>query len=289
MVLATVRALLAAAAPLIEERGLTLVGLAVANLDDDSAVQLTLPFDRGGAGALDAALDDVRVRFGTKAITRAVLLHRGDDMEMPLLPDPPPVRVITAPGRTAASRLMTSAGSARSRTRTASSNVLAGMPGCSTARATPTVGGVDAGDRSLALAARQRAQPHGDRPRLATGRDEAEADQRLVAAATDPVGEVQPRRHRAERRLAAIDELAEDVVDGVEVDPHGLDRAASAELGRRDAEVEVDVRVHPEQEVLEDDRPPAARRPGTPPATTRRTAPRHARPAPRRGSGRRSR
>ena len=89
-ILATVRALLAAASELIEERGLTLVGLAVANLDDDGAVQLTLPFDRGGAGALDAALDDVRVRFGTKAITRAVLLHRGDDMEMPLLPDPPP-------------------------------------------------------------------------------------------------------------------------------------------------------------------------------------------------------
>jgi DNA polymerase-4 len=90
VVLATVRALLAGAAPLIEQRGLTLVGLAVANLDDDGAVQLTLPFDRGGAGALDAALDDVRVRFGTKAITRAVLLHRSDDMEMPLLPDPPP-------------------------------------------------------------------------------------------------------------------------------------------------------------------------------------------------------
>ncbi len=89
-ILATVRALLTAASELVEERGLTLVGLAVANLDDDGAVQLTLPFDRGGAGALDAALDDVRVRFGTKAITRAVLLHRGDDMEMPLLPDPPP-------------------------------------------------------------------------------------------------------------------------------------------------------------------------------------------------------
>ena len=89
-ILATVRALLTAASELVEERGLTLIGLAVANLDDDRAVQLTLPFDRGGAGALDAALDDVWVRFGTKAITRAVLLHRRDDMEMPLLPDPPP-------------------------------------------------------------------------------------------------------------------------------------------------------------------------------------------------------
>jgi DNA polymerase-4 len=90
-ILATVRALLTAASELVDERGgLTLIGLAVANLDDDRAVQLTLPFDRGGAAALDAALDDVWVRFGTKAITRAVLLHHRDDMEMPLLPDPPP-------------------------------------------------------------------------------------------------------------------------------------------------------------------------------------------------------
>ena len=45
-ILATVRGLLAAAMPLIERRGLTLVGIAVANLDDDGAVQLALPFDR---------------------------------------------------------------------------------------------------------------------------------------------------------------------------------------------------------------------------------------------------
>ena len=61
--------------PLIERRGLTLVGIAVANLDDDGAVQLALPFDRQ-SGRLDAALDDVRERFGSAAITRAVLLGR---------------------------------------------------------------------------------------------------------------------------------------------------------------------------------------------------------------------
>ena len=45
---------------MIERAGCTLVGVALANLDDDDVVQLALPFDRAGAGALDAALDDVR-------------------------------------------------------------------------------------------------------------------------------------------------------------------------------------------------------------------------------------
>ena len=53
--------------PLIERQGLTLVGIAVANLDDDRAVQLVLPFDAHSGRALDAALDEVRARFGTNA------------------------------------------------------------------------------------------------------------------------------------------------------------------------------------------------------------------------------
>ena len=87
IVLATVRGLLATAMPLIERQGLTLVGVAVANLDDDSAVQLPLPFDRYSDGALDAALDEVRDRFGSKAVTRAVLLGRDPGLTVPLLPD----------------------------------------------------------------------------------------------------------------------------------------------------------------------------------------------------------
>jgi DNA polymerase IV len=86
-VLATARWLLAAARPMIERRGLTLVGLAVANLDDDSALQLVLPFDRHSGIALDAALDEVRERFGSAAVTRAVLLGRDPGLSMPLLPD----------------------------------------------------------------------------------------------------------------------------------------------------------------------------------------------------------
>jgi DNA polymerase IV len=84
-ILATVRGLVAVAAPLIERQGLTLVGVAVANLEGDGAIQLPLPFDR--AAALDAALDEVRDRFGTTAITWAVLLGRDQGPTMPLLPD----------------------------------------------------------------------------------------------------------------------------------------------------------------------------------------------------------
>ena len=45
-ILATARGLLAAAMPMIERQGLTLVGVALGNLEDDDAVQLALPFDR---------------------------------------------------------------------------------------------------------------------------------------------------------------------------------------------------------------------------------------------------
>ena len=86
-VLDTVRGLLTAAADLIEQRGLTLVGVSVGNLDDDDAVQLTLPFDRHGGTALDTALDEVRDRFGTASVTRAVLLGRDRGWSMPMLPD----------------------------------------------------------------------------------------------------------------------------------------------------------------------------------------------------------
>jgi DNA polymerase-4 len=87
VVLATVRALLASAWPLVEDRGLSLVGVALSNLDDADAVQLALPFEPDGTGLLDAALDDVRHRFGTTAVTRAVLLGRDLGTTVPMLPD----------------------------------------------------------------------------------------------------------------------------------------------------------------------------------------------------------
>jgi DNA polymerase-4 len=87
VVLRAARALLASVADPVEERGLTLVGLSVANLDGDGAVQLALPFDRHAGGALDAALDDVRARFGPKAIGRALLLGHDEGWSVPMLPD----------------------------------------------------------------------------------------------------------------------------------------------------------------------------------------------------------
>jgi DNA polymerase-4 len=86
-ILAEVRALLAASVPMIQERGLTLVGMAVANLDDDDVVQLPLPFDRRAGAALDGALDELRIRYGSKAVTRAVLLGRDEGWSVPMLPD----------------------------------------------------------------------------------------------------------------------------------------------------------------------------------------------------------
>ena len=86
-ILATARGLLVAAMPAIERRGLTLVGIAVGNLTDRDAIQLALPFDRRSSAALDAALDQVRERFGSSAITRAALLGRDQGWSVPLLPD----------------------------------------------------------------------------------------------------------------------------------------------------------------------------------------------------------
>jgi DNA polymerase IV len=86
-ILAAARELLAAAMPLIEHQGLTLLGVALSNLEEAGAVQLALPFDPQHAAALDVAVDDVRERFGSEAITRAVLLDRDPGIAMPVLPD----------------------------------------------------------------------------------------------------------------------------------------------------------------------------------------------------------
>jgi DNA polymerase-4 len=86
-ILLTARALLDEAMPLLEERGVTLVGIAVANLDGGGTLQLELPFEEPRRDALDAAIDSVRDRFGSQAITRAVLLGREAGIAMPLLPD----------------------------------------------------------------------------------------------------------------------------------------------------------------------------------------------------------
>ncbi len=87
LILATARWLLVTALPMIERRGITLVGVALGNLADDGAIQLALPLEGERARALDATVNDVRDRFGSDAITRAVLLGRDQGLSVPLLPD----------------------------------------------------------------------------------------------------------------------------------------------------------------------------------------------------------
>jgi DNA polymerase-4 len=86
-ILGAARTLLHQARPLIDERGITLVGISVTNFDDGGAVPLELPFDRDRGSSLDAALDDLRDRFGSSAVSRAALLRTGPGLAVPLLPD----------------------------------------------------------------------------------------------------------------------------------------------------------------------------------------------------------
>lgn len=86
-ILAAARALVGAAAPVIAERGLTLIGFAVSNIDHDGSQQLELPFDsEPDPIAIDGAIDEVRQRFGNAMLTRGVLVGRDPGLEMPTLP-----------------------------------------------------------------------------------------------------------------------------------------------------------------------------------------------------------
>jgi len=88
-ILAAARRLVGSAAPLIAQRGLTLVGFAVSGIDRSGAQQLVLPFSEGSRAweDVDEAVDRVRRRYGKSALTRAVLVGRDPGLEMPHLPD----------------------------------------------------------------------------------------------------------------------------------------------------------------------------------------------------------
>ena len=89
--LAAARQLVAAAAPLIAERGLTLVGFAVSDIDRSGAQQLMLPF--GEPERRDLAGASTRPSTGSAGATAsphspaAVLVGRDPGLEMPHLPD----------------------------------------------------------------------------------------------------------------------------------------------------------------------------------------------------------
>jgi DNA polymerase-4 len=89
-VLSTARTLLAGCEPLIEQRGLTLVGITIGGLEHANGVQLALPLDGHDEDALDSVLDDVRERFGTAAIQRAALVNADRELSAWLLPGDAP-------------------------------------------------------------------------------------------------------------------------------------------------------------------------------------------------------
>jgi DNA polymerase-4 len=88
VILDAARGLVSSAAPLIAQRGLTLIGFAVSNIDRAGTQQLELPFaEQPDPVAIDSAIDEVRQRFGNALLTRGVLVGRDPGLEMPMLPD----------------------------------------------------------------------------------------------------------------------------------------------------------------------------------------------------------
>jgi len=86
--LAAIRALLREARPLVAARGITLLGITVANLDgENDDGQLSLPLEEATGDGLDAALDAVRDRFGPAAVTRASLMGRDPGLAAWLSPE----------------------------------------------------------------------------------------------------------------------------------------------------------------------------------------------------------
>ena len=84
---ATAVAILDRSWPLIEERGISLLGVSVGNLSDLGAVQLALPFERGATEQLDSVVDAVRERFGRHALQRATTMRGDPGIQLPMLPD----------------------------------------------------------------------------------------------------------------------------------------------------------------------------------------------------------
>jgi DNA polymerase-4 len=87
LLLTAARRLLATATPEITARGITLLGVSLANLSDEDTIQLMLPFGEQPPGALDATVDRLKNRYGATSVTRAVLLGRDPGISVPLLPD----------------------------------------------------------------------------------------------------------------------------------------------------------------------------------------------------------
>ncbi|MCS3444119.1 DNA polymerase IV [Microbacterium phyllosphaerae] len=87
ILLTVAQTLLAAARPEIAERGITLIGISLSQLDRVERVQPELPIDWGDEQRLDTVLDTLRDRFGAASVSRAAQLGRDPGWSSPILPE----------------------------------------------------------------------------------------------------------------------------------------------------------------------------------------------------------
>jgi DNA polymerase-4 len=81
------RRLLLAAEAEITERGITLIGISLAQLRSAHDLQPELPIDWGEGARLDTVLDAVRGKYGAASVGRAAQLGRDPGWSAPLLPE----------------------------------------------------------------------------------------------------------------------------------------------------------------------------------------------------------
>lgn len=87
VLLTVARTLLAAAQAEITDRGITLIGISLSQLDRADRVQPELPIDWGDEARLDTVLDTLRDRFGGSSVSRAAQLGRDPGWSSPVLPE----------------------------------------------------------------------------------------------------------------------------------------------------------------------------------------------------------
>ncbi|MGN6501583.1 MAG: DinB/UmuC family translesion DNA polymerase, partial [Pseudolysinimonas sp.] len=81
------RSLLLASEAEITERGITLIGISLAQLRSARDLQPELPIDWGEGAKLDTVLDEVRGKYGAASVGRAAQLGRDPGWSAPLLPE----------------------------------------------------------------------------------------------------------------------------------------------------------------------------------------------------------
>lgn len=87
VLLTLARTLLAAAHAEIADRGITLIGISLSQLDHTDRVQPELPIDWGDEARLDTVLDTLRDRYGATSVSRAAQLGRDPGWSSPILPE----------------------------------------------------------------------------------------------------------------------------------------------------------------------------------------------------------